>query len=227
MGVQRLLEKAIINVESEVRFNTDGRKIYGHAAVFNSLSVPMYGFREIIRPGAFQRSLKSMEFKALWNHNTDLVLGSKAAGTVRAFEDSRGLAVEIDPPEEAALYIASIKRGDVTKMSFGFSVTKDGEKTQRTSDGIIRELLDVDLFDVSPTPFPAYESTDVHVRAFYDQIVKEAIQENDGAAGVLDSALLADFLARAKERQDFIARRTPAPDPLSFDEIIKNARIKE
>ena len=64
--------------------------IRGHAAVFERLSDNLGGFREQIKPGAFDGVLND-DVRALFNHNTDLVLGRTKSGTLRLSVDSTGL----------------------------------------------------------------------------------------------------------------------------------------
>lgn len=153
-------------VEMRTVTGEDGqRHIEGHAAVFNSLSEEIWGFREMILPGAFAGAIGRSDIRALWNHNPDVVLGRMRAGTLRAWEDEKGLAVDIVPPDTqvARDLITSIERGDVDQMSFSFIVGTDRWSTQ---DGVtLREILEVqELFDVSPVTFPAYPETDVSAR---------------------------------------------------------------
>jgi hypothetical protein len=87
---------------------------------------------------------------------------------LRLVEDDRGLAIEVDAPDTQMirdLVMAPIQRGDITQMSFGFSVVQDGQDWGEDGDGMmIRTLTKVRLFDVSPVTFPAYTATDVAVR---------------------------------------------------------------
>ncbi len=142
------------------------KKIAGHAAVFNSLSEDLWGFREKIAPGAFRNALAKSDIRALLNHDPNFVLGRMKNGTLRAQEDETGLAVEIDPPETgwADDLLVSIGRGDISQMSFAFRV---GEDSWETVDGInIRTIHSFDeIFDVSPVTYPAYPETDVALRA--------------------------------------------------------------
>lgn len=146
--------------------------IIGHAAVFNSLSEMLWGFREMIAPGAFRDAILVSDVRALLNHEPSFVLGRKKTGTLKLWEDERGLAIDIDPPETqwASDLLVSIGRGDIDQMSFGFTV---GEDRWEEIDGETRRtILRVDeLFDVSPVTFPAYPETDAVLRArFAEQI---------------------------------------------------------
>lgn len=141
-------------------------QLSGYAAVFDQLSVMLYGmFREKIERGAFASSIGGDDIRALWNHDTNLPLGRTRAGTLRLAEDSHGLRVEIDPPATSwgADAVESIRRGDVDQMSFAFDVL-DGTWDQDESGVLIRTLRKVKLYEVSPVTFPAYTGTSVSAR---------------------------------------------------------------
>jgi HK97 family phage prohead protease len=167
--METTVERRVNNVEFDVRgaeASADGMSFTGYAAVFNSPSEPL-PFTEVIKEGAFKRSLRSRnEIKLFMNHNTDVVLGSTRAGTLRLTEDSRGLLATADLPDTSAGRDLSVlmKRGDVSSMSFGFSVPPKGDKW--SEDGNTRELHQVRLHEVSiVTGFPAYEATTASVRS--------------------------------------------------------------
>jgi len=147
--------------------DSDFMSFRGYAAVFNSMSEDM-GFREIIRPGAFTKSLKSRNaIRMFLNHNSDIVLASSRAKTLRLQEDERGLLVDADLPDTSAGRDLSVlmRRGDVDSMSFGFSVPKGGDSW--SDDGMTRTLNQVRLHEVSVvTGFPAYKDTVAQVRSF-------------------------------------------------------------
>jgi len=163
------VERRVNTVEFDVRngeASADGMSFTGYAAVFNSPSEPL-PFTEVIKEGAFKRSLKSRnEVKLFMNHNTDVVLGSTRAGTLRLTEDSRGLLAQADLPDTSAGRDLSVlmKRGDVSSMSFGFSVPPKGDAWSQ--DGATRELHQIRLHEVSiVTGFPAYSATTASVRS--------------------------------------------------------------
>lgn len=161
------IERRSVNLlEFRVVEGNDNPKIIGHAAMFDQLSEPMFDFREKIAPGAFKKSLKNDDIRALFNHDANYPLGRNKAGTLMLKEDKEGLYIEIDPPNTtwARDLQESIRRGDVSQMSFGFTVVKD-EWEHKKKDSI-RTLQEVKLFDVSPVTFPAYPQTSVAVRDY-------------------------------------------------------------
>ncbi|HIF9075733.1 TPA: HK97 family phage prohead protease [Photobacterium damselae] len=147
-------------------------KIVGYGAVFNTLSEPMWGFREQIDPGAFDDVLND-DVRALFNHDSNFVLGRNGT-TLRLFVDNIGLGYEIDAPDTQTvrdMVITPMKRGDINQSSFAFYVAKDDWHEE--DDGtVIRTILKVKrLFDVSPVTYPAYSEAPSTVRSF------EAYQE--------------------------------------------------
>ena len=144
----------------ELRRTANKSTLVGHAAVFGSKSEDLGGFHEIILPGAFTRSLsEGRDIYALADHDSSKRLARTKNDTLRVHEDSHGLRVEIDLPDtQIGKQIAEeVRTGLLDAMSFGFSVNKDSWKDD--ADGTLRELIDVDLFEVSVVSFPAYQAT--------------------------------------------------------------------
>jgi uncharacterized protein len=141
----------------------------GYAAVFDSLSVPIGGvFREIICKGAFKKSLGVADIRFLWNHDSAQPLGRTTAGNLRLGEDAKGLWFELVLPDTSTAkdLWALVEKRIVSQMSFGFVVPAGGDRWKRAShDGLpIRELVTIDLQEISGTTFPAYPQTEIHVR---------------------------------------------------------------
>ena len=158
---------------SELRVDGEKPKITGYAAVFNTWADIGGWFRESIKPGAFTKTIQEADVRALWNHDQNYVLGRNKAKTLRLWEDSKGLAVEIDPVQTtwAADLMASMKRGDVNQMSFGFEMIRQEvnyEKDERT-------LLEVKLYDVSVVTMPAYPTTTAQVRSLFKREIPAAV----------------------------------------------------
>jgi HK97 family phage prohead protease len=143
-------------------------KISGRAAVFNQYSEDLGGFNEIILPGAFTNTLKNDDVRALLNHDSNYILGRTSSGTLKLNENSSGLDFEATPPDTqwARDMITSMQRGDLTQMSFGFRTIQDD--WAMVGNKIIRTLMEVRLFDVSPVTFPAYPQTSASVRSAFE-----------------------------------------------------------
>lgn len=147
----------------------DSPRLIGHAAVFDSPSQDLGGFVEIVKPGAFGRTLASeRDPLALVQHMPHLVLGRRSSGTLKLSEDSRGLAFDIAIPDTqpARDLLVSIERGDVRGASFAFSTPEGGDRWEVRGEQVIRELLDVDLHEITITAQPAYLDTSVARRSF-------------------------------------------------------------
>jgi len=181
---------------SEFRVDKTTRKLTGYAAVFNSVQEIFPGFREVIRPGAFAKTIKEADVRALINHDANLVIGRTKAGTLKLWEDAKGLRYEVQLPDTsyARDLIESISRGDVSGSSFAFRPIKE----HTTADGV-REILEARLFDVSPVTYPAYAATSGLLGLRNRQTKREELAAwiDSEAARVLGR----DFLAGEIDRQ--------------------------
>lgn len=159
----------------EVRMgsNPAGQKmVTGYGAVFNSRSQVLYTekgdpFVEIVKPGAFVKSLADADVRALMNHDTRFLLGRLNARTLRLKEDEKGLPYEIDLGNRSydRDLEESLVRGDIYGSSFSFATVEDD--WQEGPNGIAqRELRSVHLFDVGPVVFPAYLASSATFRSF-------------------------------------------------------------
>lgn len=158
-----------IAVELRAEGDAKSPRLAGYAAVFDKPSQDLGGFIEVVKPGAFTRTLNSdRDPLALVQHMPQLVLGRRSAGTLRLKEDRNGLAFEIDVPETTAArdLLVSVQRGDVKGASFAFTTPKGGDRWSVRGDQVLRELLDVDLHEITVTAVPAYADTEVAVRSF-------------------------------------------------------------
>jgi len=150
-----LEQRSIAEPELRAVKSEDKQTIVGYAAVYNSLSEDLGGFREIIRPGAFADAM-SGDVMARYNH--ERLIGRTVSGTLRLSEDSKGLRYEVDPPKTAADVVESIERGDVRGSSFAFHTIED-EWRKEPNGEIVRELIKLRLVDVGPVDNPAYSGT--------------------------------------------------------------------
>lgn len=147
-----------------------GPRIEGYAALFDTRSEDLGGFVEEIAPGAFGDAIKRSDIRALFNHDPNYVLGRVKSRTLKVTEDKVGLWIENTPPDTswARDLVVSMRRGDVSQMSFGFTIADD--KWKSLPDGRMLRIITQmgQLFDVSPVTYPAYPDTSVAVRSLQD-----------------------------------------------------------
>jgi hypothetical protein len=149
-------------------------------------------WREIIRPGAFTAAIaERQDVRALLNHDPNFVLGRTASGTLALSERDKGLLQETRLSGAQTiqdLVVVPIERGDISGMSFSFVVRngntgqtmvdkgdgtyiikRAGERITEYQKGDTlytdRELLALDILDVTVATYPAYAGTSVGLRA--------------------------------------------------------------
>lgn len=166
MANREMRQLRTVGTKFETREDGENLSIEGYFAVFNSIYEIGPGMSESIAPGAFSKTL-SGDIRALINHDTTLVLGRTKANTLQLREDNHGLwgHIDINPNDTDAMNLYErVKRGDVDQCSFGFAILS--EETDFRDDGSVHwTIKEVELYEVSPCTFPAYEETNISARA--------------------------------------------------------------
>lgn len=142
-------------------------KLVGHAAVFDT-PADLGEFVEVVKPGAFTRSLEQPgAIMALYDHERRSVLGRVSAGTLRLWQDTKGLGFELALPDTSVGrdLAVLVERGDVSGCSFGFIMPEGGAVWTTRGAKPMRELRTVDLREITITPTPAYADTSVAKRS--------------------------------------------------------------
>ena len=129
--------------------------------------------------------LKDVRF--LVNHNTDMIplarsRNNNANSTMQMSVTEEGMNIRVDLDTEnnsdsKALYSA-VKRGDISGMSFMFSVDKD-KWDDVESDHPTRTILSIGkVLEVSAVTFPAYAQTSIQARGLSDALesAKESLE---------------------------------------------------
>lgn len=173
------------DIRSEL--NEDGVGIVtGRPIVYNSRTDLGY-FDEIIESGALDKAdLRDVRF--LVNHDTSKIplarsRNNNANSTMQLSLDNEGMAIRVNLDtknnSEARNLYSAIQRGDITGMSFMFSVEKEDWENLE-SDHPLRRIKQIsNVVEVSAVTFPAYEDSSISVRN------KEALEN---AKLALDSA---------------------------------------
>lgn len=151
----------------EVRTLKDGSKqVTGYAIVFNSPSADLGGFIEVCDPQMLTRTLNANpDVLLLRDHDQTLLLGRTTADTLQLSVDSTGLKFTATLPKTTIGddTAENVRLRNLTGCSFGFMTVAD-EWTQKGTQ-VLRRLLDIDLFEISITSFPAYSGTSVDTRS--------------------------------------------------------------
>jgi HK97 family phage prohead protease len=156
-------------VTFETRASDDGFTLEGYGAVFNSpteINSWEGNFEERIAPGAFAKTLQERKPVVQFDHGHDIATGSVPIAAIEDIrEDKNGLFVRarmFDNPRVEPIRQA-IAGGAIDGMSFRFRVTR--EEWDDSGPLPVRTIKELDLFELGPVVFPAYESTSVGVRS--------------------------------------------------------------
>lgn len=180
---------------------SDDYTLRGHAAVFNSLSENLGGFRELLEPGAFRSALRGTpDVFLLLNHDDNRVLARTTASvngkpSLELREDATGLHVwaRIQPRTWVDDLRIEMQAGLIDRMSFAFTLAdEDADDWAVADDGTVVRTIRRDgisqLFDVSVVTRPAYTATTVDIRE-----LRNAVESGRLPASVLgESALTGD-----------------------------------
>lgn len=156
---------------STISIQPESRRIVGLAIPYETMGGIVSDLgpaaREIVRKGAFARSIANDDIVALVGHDKKMVLGrtnKEGTGTLVLRTAPEGIYAEVDVPETSYGndLLVSIARGDIKGWSFGFRRPKtdrgvvNGEKVVYLTDG--------DLFEVTLSAFPVHSDTTLALR---------------------------------------------------------------
>jgi len=174
---QRVLAADRSNLRLASRSDDKTPKIEGYGAVYYDPDDPGTEYKlwrdtyERIAAGAFDRAIQEDDVRSLFNHDANIVLGRNRSdpATLALRSDQTGLFYSVDPPDTQMArdqVITPIGRGDVSGSSFIFEVKRvvwiEEERDDR--EVYIRQIEEVNLWEVGPVVFPAYQSTTTGVR---------------------------------------------------------------
>lgn len=162
----------------EVRASEETNIVEGYACVFDAVET-MYEYdgieyKEEIRNGAFDNAdMKDVVLN--FNHGGKPVARTKN-GTLQLNTDTRGLFVKADlsGTEEGRKLYEEVKGGYLDKMSFAFTINSE----EYNRDTRTRSITEVKrLYDVAIVDIPAYESTSVMARNFFQAEAERELTE--------------------------------------------------
>lgn len=180
------LEKRAYSFEIRAEEGETGSVITGRPIVYNSRT-DLGFFDEVIMQGALDRTdLRDVRF--LVNHDTSKIPLARSRrnngnSTMLLTVDPEGLGIRVNldtknNADARSLYSA-VERGDISGMSFMFSVRGE-EWEDLDTEHPTRKITDIGtVVEVSACTFPAYEATDIQARG------REAL---DNARAALEKA---------------------------------------
>lgn len=166
------LERRAYSFDINAEENEKGRRITGRPIVYSNRT-NLGLFDEIIEPGALNEAdLRDVRF--LVNHDTRKIPLARSRrnngnSTMKLSPNDNGLDIDVlldtDNNSEARALYSAVERGDITGMSFMFSVD-DEEWENLESDHPTRHIRKIgSVVEVSAVTFPAYESTEIQARS--------------------------------------------------------------
>lgn len=171
------LERRAYSFEVRAEDENGESIITGRPIVYDS-KTDIGWFDEIIERGALaQTDLRDVRF--LVNHDTSRIPLARSRrnngnSTMLLSVDELGLGIRValdtENNAEARSLYSAVKRGDISGMSFMFSVN-DEEWENLDSDHPTRHIRSIaSVVEVSAVTFPAYEATEIYARS------KEALE---------------------------------------------------
>ena len=156
--------------------NNDENKqlVEGYAAVFNQRALIWesewsgWKYMEVIDRNAFNGAdMSDTVFK--YNHgDVAMILARTSNNTLTMNTDDKGLRISadiIDTNNGTDVY-KLIKRGDLTKMSFAFTVKSERTEVDKENKIYTRTITAFDkIYDVAVVDFPAYDGTSIQARS--------------------------------------------------------------
>lgn len=177
--------KEIRNINEPLTATDESRAIEGYALVFDSESVDLGGFREVIHRSALQGVIEHSDVLCLLDHNQQrgvLARSRSGVGSLTLTVDEHGLKYHFEAPRTPLgdEVLEGCRRGDISASSFSFRVKT--QRWEKRSDGSILRHIDAleTLYDVSPVYHPAYDATSVAIdRRGLDELIASEQQSDD------------------------------------------------
>ncbi|MCT3048518.1 phage major capsid protein [Leuconostoc mesenteroides] len=154
----------------------DPKQIQGYAVLFNTESVDLGGFIEVIKPNALD-GVDLSAVQLIYGHENNSILARVDSGNLTLTVDETGLffvATLADTSLANDVY-QDILAGNLKGMSFGFTIPDDGDDwifdQGETAVHVVNQIGDV--VEITITPNPAYQDTSVSVKRSLDEARKD------------------------------------------------------
>jgi hypothetical protein len=222
------MNKEVRSLEFEIRAEETGNeeragRLTGTPIVFNQVT-DLGWIREVIEPGALDNAdLKDVRF--LVGHDTSGIPLARSRNnnensTMQLTVGENGMDIRVDldienNPRAKELYSA-VKRGDISGMSFMFTVDKDAWEDLESDQPLRRITAISRVFEVSAVTFPAYEGTSLEA-ASEDSALESARASLESARKQLEEERAAQ--AETERRMALLERLENLTKEVKHDEV--------
>jgi HK97 family phage prohead protease len=176
-------------VRAEQNASSGKKSLVGRPIVYGQII--QYGWRrEVIDSGALDEKTDLKDVRFLIGHNTSMVPLARSRNNnvnstmqLQIVPEGMDIRVDLDTEnnQDARTLYSAVERGDITGMSFMFTVDKSTWE-EENSDNPLRRIVHIDkVFEVSAVAFPAYDETSLQTAS------KDSTPE--GGESPLESAL--------------------------------------
>jgi len=196
-SVSREVRLAEIRALEPIQDNENEMIVEGRAIVYDSPTL-MYEidgikYYEVIVRGALEGAdLRDVPFK--YNHSDNVMVMARTRNkTLELIPDDKGLLVRAKLANTTAgrdLY-ELIRRGDIDKMSFAFTVAEEAYDKETRTRKILRFKR---IWDVSAVDIPAYQDTYISARSYFEALAEAERRAAEAAEKLRKKLILRTYL---------------------------------
>ena len=209
---KKALEKRSYNFEVRAEERDGEAIITGRPIVYNNRT-DLGWFDEIIMPGALDETNLS-DVRFLVNHDVSRIPLARSRrnngnSTMQMSVDTQGLLLDwvrldVENNAEARALYSAVQRGDISGMSFMFSIDGEGWEDLESNHPTRKITKIGSVVEVSAVTFPAYESTEIYARSQEAlENARKALESARRNASLLESG---SELELAKARFEFLSK---------------------
>lgn len=207
---------------------TNTKTIQGYAIMFDTLSVDLGGFTEVIKPTALD-GVDLSDVKLVYAHEKNQILARASAGNLQTKVDSKGLffiATLADTTRARDVY-ADIEAGNLKGMSFTYNIKPNGDTWTRDINGQLLHTVNqiYQVSELTVTAYPAFDDTSVELKRSAEQQMKGNTRdmETDTQAPTTDAPKADDVLTKIGDTLGQVLDRLTALEKSEADEEAEDA----
>ena len=169
----------------EIRSEADGETRLSGRFPYGAETEITRGKREVFQAGAFGQRVAHGELHFLLHHDFDRPLASRSAGTLSVEDTAEALTFEARISAELSEvsyvrdFLGALRAGLVGGISPGFAVPDGGAEVRRSGDGILREIRDAHLVEISAVTRPAYPQAQIEARNWTPELSAQPVLKPD------------------------------------------------